>query len=343
MEIVRCTQARADAWNAFVRDTPSASFYHLWEWQEINRQHLGHRSCYLAALDEGRVTGVFPIVQVRSRLFGNIACSMPFVNYGGPATDSSGVESALLKAAATVADEWHVDYLEIRSTRDLGNEYPRSTHKVSMTVDLAADPDILFNAFKGDQRKEIRRGYKYGFTAEFGKSSVFEDFFAILCDSWRDLGTPIYSKEYLRSVVTTFPDQVRICIIRAADGTPAAAALMAHQNGIVEGLWLGTRAQYRRQLVGYVLYWEIIKDACLHGHRRFHLGRSTADSGAEQFKRKWNAQPEPLYWHYILRTQGAIPQLNVANPKYRLAIAAWRKLPVVVTRHLGPLISRSIP
>ena len=37
---------------------------------------------------------------------------------------------------------------------------------------------------------------------------------------------------------------------------------MGHQSGVVEGLWLGTRAQFRRQMVGYVLYWEIIKDAC---------------------------------------------------------------------------------
>jgi FemAB-related protein (PEP-CTERM system-associated) len=276
-------------------------------------------------------------------MFGNIACSLPFVNYGGPSGESPAIEDALLGAAREVADDWGVDYLEIRSQRHLGDRYPCSTHKVSMTVDLGPDPDQLFNAFKGDQRKDIRRAYKYGFTARFGLADLVDDFYAILSESWRDLGTPIFQKAYLDAVVASFPRSTRICMVYAADGTPAAGAFVGHQNGIVEGMWLGTRNQYRRQMVGYVLYWELIKDACLGGHTLFHLGRSTADSGSETFKRKWNARPAQLYWQYVLRTRSEIPQLNVKNPKYHLAMAAWRRLPVSITQQIGPLIARSLP
>lgn len=343
MKIVTCDPSHKAEWNRFAESSDQGSFYHRWEWQDINRDQLGHASRYLGAFDQGRLVGMLPLVQVKSRLFGNIGCSLPFVNFGGPAAESASVEAALMAASTAVADEWGVDYLEIRSTRDLGDVYPSSRHKVSMTVDLAPDPEVLFNGFKGDQRKEVRRGYKYGFSARFGTTEVFDDFYAILCDSWRDLGTPIYSRAYFESVMSTFPTRTRIAVVYAADHTPAAAAFMGHQNGVVEGLWLGTRAQFRRQLVGYVLYWEIIKDACEQGHRLFHLGRSTADSGAEVFKRKWNAHATQLYWHYVLRRRREIPQLNVTNPKFKAAIAAWQKLPVGVTRWLGPLIARSIP
>ena len=119
--------------------------------------------------------------------------------------------------------------------------------------------------------------------------------------------------------------------------------MMGLHNGIVEGMWLGTRARYRRDYVGYVLYWELIKQACERGHTRFHLGRSTKDSGGETFKRKWNAELEQLYWHYLLRGRASMPSLNPDNPKYRLAIGAWQKLPVAVTQVVGPVIARSIP
>ena len=80
--------------------------------------YLGHDSCYLAGrLDGERIVGVFPVVQVRSRLFGSIGCSMPFVNYGGPASESEDIDAALLDAASAVASEWEVDYLEITRTR----------------------------------------------------------------------------------------------------------------------------------------------------------------------------------------------------------------------------------
>jgi serine/alanine adding enzyme len=45
----------------------------------------------------------------------------------------------------------------------------------------------------------------------------------------------------------------------------------------------------------------------------------------------------------VLRTRHSIPALNVNNPKYRLAINAWRRLPVTVTNALGPFLARSIP
>jgi lipid II:glycine glycyltransferase (peptidoglycan interpeptide bridge formation enzyme) len=112
---------------------------------------------------------------------------------------------------------------------------------------------------------------------------------------------------------------------------------------VVEGMWLGMRAEFRKQMVGYVLYWELIKDACQRGYTRFHLGRSTAQSGGEQFKKKWNADAVQLYWQYILRTRDEIPALNVSNPRYQLAIKTWQKLPVPVTQVLGPFIARSIP
>jgi FemAB-related protein (PEP-CTERM system-associated) len=267
------------------------------------------------------------------------------VNYGGPAGDSDAIEAALLDAAAAVADEWRVDYVEMRSQRHLGDRYPSSEHKVSMTVALAPDPDTVWNGYKAKAgpRQDIRRGYKNGFTAKFGGLDVLADFYEVLSESWRDLGTPIYQKAYLEDVLTTFPQDTRICVVSAADGTPAAAALCGHHRDVVEGMWLGTRARFRRDMVGYVLYWELIKDACERGFAKFHLGRSTVQSGGEQFKKKWNAEAVQLYWQYMLRRREEIPSLNVQNPRYRLAIKAWQNLPVPVTQMIGPLIARSIP
>jgi len=343
MKIIRCDDSHRDAWNTFVADNPAATFYHRFEWRDINRESFGHASAYLAAVDGARVVGVHPIVRLNSVLFGNIACSLPFVNYGGPAAIDDSVEHALLAAGSDVADEWKVDYLEIRSQRYFGEGYPSSNHKVSMTVDLNPDPEVVMESYKREQRKEIRRAQKNGFVTKFGGVELLEPFYSVLSESWRDLGTPIYQKAYLKSVMEMFPAETRICVVFAADGSPAAASLCGHHRDVVEGMWAGSCDRYRKELVGYVLYWEMIRDACERGYARFHLGRSTAQSGGEQFKKKWNATATQLYWHYVLRNRPDIPQLNVTNKKYQMAMAAWKKLPVGVSRLLGPLIARSIP
>ena len=345
MAIIRCSGSHDAIWNAFVDTCPRASFYHRAEWRGINEQCFGHRTAYIAAVEDGRFVGIFPLVQLKSVLFGNLACSLPFVNYGGPAGDTDEIEQALLEAGADVAAEWGVEYLEIRSQRHLGERFPASDHKVSMTVELNRDPDVVWNSYKAKvgPRQDIRKGYNNGFTARFGGVELLDPFYSVLSESWRDMGTPIYRKEYLRRVLATFPKETRICVVSAADGTPAAAALCGHHRDVVEGMWLGMRAEFRKQMVGYVLYWELIKDACQGGYARFHLGRSTAESGGAQFKKKWNAEAVQLYWQYILRTRDEVPALNVSNPRYQLAIKTWQRLPVPVTQVLGPFIARSIP
>lgn len=341
MQIVRCELPQAAEWNAFVHQ--AGTFYHRYEWRSINEQSLGHRSCYLAAIQHSRIVGVFPLVQVKSRLFGNIACSMPFVNFGGPCAHEDSVQRELLLAAEAVAGEWNADYVEIRSLRHLGDRYPSSDHKVSMTVELNADPDALWNGFKTGHRQDIRKAYKAGFSARFGGTELVDDFYGLLSENWRDMGTPIFARQYLHDIVQAFGPAVRICIVVDGEGKPAAGAFSGLHGDIVEGMWLGSKATHRKQYVGYVLYWELLKNACEGGFKVYHLGRSSVDSGGETFKKKWNATATQLYWHYVLRTRQEIPQLNVNNSKYRLAIAAWSRLPVGLAEQIGPMIARSIP
>jgi FemAB-related protein (PEP-CTERM system-associated) len=342
VQIIRCDASHDAKWNEFVHASPRASFYHRAEWRSINERCFGHATAYLGAFEGDRMVGVLPLVHLKSVLFGSVACSMPFVNYGGPAGESDDIEEALIEAASAIAAEWRADYLEMRSQRHLGDQYPCSDHKVSMTIALDPDPEVVMGQFKREQRKEIRRAEKRGFVTKFGGELV-DVFYQVLTESWHELGTPIFDLTYLRAILTAFPDTTRVCMVYDADGAPAAGALIAIHNGTVEGMWLGMRREHRQDLVGYVLYWELIKYACEAGAQTFHLGRSTKDSGGEQFKKKWNAETLQLYWHYVLRTRTDIPALNPQNPKYRFAIQAWRRLPVSVTKVLGPLIARNIP
>ena len=128
----------------------------------------------------------------------------------------------------------------------------------------------------------------------------------------------------------TFPEATRICVVYAGD-EPAGAAFDGLHGDTIEGMWLGAKAKYRNRLVGYVLYWELIKNACEGGFTRFHLGRSTADSGGEAFKKKWNAVGRrSCTGTTSCPTARQMPALNVDNPRYqhgdrRVAAAAARR------------------
>jgi FemAB-related protein (PEP-CTERM system-associated) len=302
---------------------------------------LGHESRFLMAERGEEVVGVLPLIRVRSRLFGDVLASMPFVNFGGPAGLDPEAESGLVDAACAWADELRCDYLQIRADRAVG-DLPSTTDKVSMTIDLEPDSEAMMARFSSKHRTNIRRAQKHDISVRAGGADCLADFFGVLSRSWKELGTPLYRRAYFEDIVQRFGDDVRI-FVAYAGGVPIATAFNGHFRGTVEGLWAGVDPRARALQPNYVLYWEMIRDACERGFQRFHLGRSTKDSGAVRFKEKWTAEPKQLYWHYhLVRAQG-VPQLNPDNPRYDLAIRTWRRLPLSVLRVVGPPIARLIP
>jgi FemAB-related protein (PEP-CTERM system-associated) len=342
LTIQLCTASQAEQWNSYLARQPQGSFYHLFEWREINEKALGHRTAYLLARDDTTVRGVLPLTFVSSALFGRILCSLPFVNYGGPVASDDAAASALVQAAKAQASELKADYLELRCAAALQTDLPASTRKISMHIELDPDPDVLWNKFTSKHRTNIRRSQKNGLEVTSGGIELLDTFYSVMEHSWRQLGTPFYGRSYFASILRALPDHTRIFIC-ARGNEPVAVAFNGYFNSTVEGLWAGGTALSRPLQANYALYWEMIREACVRGCSRYHLGRSTAESGAEDFKKKWNATSSQLYWYFHRPQGGEMPQLNVDNPKYRLAIQMWRRLPLWMTRIIGPPLARSIP
>lgn len=342
LQIEVCGPSESSGWNAYVAAHPQGSFYHRFEWAALNREQLRNDPHFLVARREGRIAGILPLSLVASPWFGRILCSMPYVNYGGPCADDAETEDALTRHAVELTSKLNAKHLELRAIRPSAVELPVSLRKVSLTLELNPDPEVLFKGFSSKHRTNIRRAEKNGLTVRAGGLELLDTFYAVMERSWQHLGTPLYRKQYFKAILETFPADTRIFLCEK--GTePVAVAFNGYGNGVVEGMWAGGGPRARELSANYVLYWEMMREACLRGCTSYHLGRSTADSGAEDFKKKWNAQSKQLYWYYHRPDGGPMPELNVANPKFKLAIAAWQKLPLWVTRQVGPVLARSIP
>jgi FemAB-related protein (PEP-CTERM system-associated) len=332
----------SDSWETFRKKYPLPTFYHRIEWWRIIKDCFNHDLFYLMAMEDNQVRGLLPLVLIKSRLFGSILVSMPFLNYGGILADNREARLLLLDEAGKILKQNDADYLELRQLESNQTDLPVKLHKVSMTVELNKDPEVLWNNFKSKHRSAIRRAQKSNLTFVKGGIELLDPFYDLICRGWRDLGTPIYSKDFFRNILLQLKDSIEISVIYH-DDIPIATAFDGIDGNTVEGMWTYALQEYRHLYTNYLLYWELLKRACLEGYEYFHLGRSTADTGATFFKNKWNAIPKQLYWEYILNRSSEMPELNVDNPKYKLSINIWRHLPVKLTQIIGPHISKNIP
>lgn len=334
--------ASAAAWDAFVADESGASAYHGYAWRGLVHSVFGHQTLYFAARERGKIVGVLPLVRLKSRLFGDFLVSVPYFNYGGVLARSPQACDELLRHAEQAARLMGVSHIELRHREAGQHTWPARTDKVSMLLKLPATPEALQKALPAKLRSQIKRPVREGVTSTFGGEELLDAFYAVFAENMRDLGTPVYPRRFFSAILQTLGDRARIALVHLKDAPVAAALLITHRD-TTEIPWASSLRRVNALGVNMYLYWSVLEFAVKQGSAVFDFGRSTLDSGTYRFKKQWGAEPLQLHWHYWLKGGGELPRLNPSNPKYRLAVAAWQKLPLPVANWLGPHLVKNLP
>ena len=329
-------------WDAFVVAQPQATGYHLWAWRRVFERAFGHRTHYLGARRKGAIVGVLPLVFFDSWLFGRFGVSLPFVNYGGVLAADDVVARALLDAACDAALSSRLAHLELRHRGQRFPDLAVKHHKVAMTLALPRDEKTLWERLDRKVRNQVRKAEKSGLTAVAGGAELLPAFYEIFARNMRDLGTPVYSRRFFEEVFAQFPTETRVYVVRQGTKEVAAAISYAWRDA-VEVPWASSLREFRPLSPNMLLYWFAIGQAIAGGFSVFDFGRSTPDEGTYHFKRQWGAEPEPLSWEYRLFSGTGLPDQSPRNVKFRLAIAAWKRLPLSIANALGPRVVRGIP
>ncbi|HLG05718.1 MAG TPA: FemAB family XrtA/PEP-CTERM system-associated protein [Gemmatimonadales bacterium] len=327
-------------WDHFAEAQPGFTHFHGHGWKSVIERVFGHQCLFLAARDDRRhLAAVLPLVKVRSRLFGRYLVSMPFLNYGGPLGSAEGIRLLAGQAVAHARDSG-TRLLELRSRVQQPLDLPVSHRKITVVLDLPADPGALFNSFPAKLRSQIRRPAKEGVSVRFGLDQV-ASFFKVFSRHMRDLGTPTLPLRFFATVVETFPEALVGCAWKG--DRPIACGLGFRWRNELEMTWASSLAEYSRLAPNMLLYWAFLERAVSEGVTLFNFGRCTPDSGTHRFKRQWGSRDEPLFWYQW--TPGGRPAATPSpdQGKYAWGPRLWRHLPVGLSRLLGPWIVRSIP
>lgn len=332
----------AAEWDAFVRAQRGFTHFHLHGWQRVMREALGHECRYLCARDAaGALEGVLPLVRVKSRLFGHYLVSVPFLNYGGPLGSAEAVR-ALSSHAVCLAKRDEVKLLELRCRVEQPLDLPVSHRKVTTVLDLApGDPGAVFKRLPAALRNRIRKAQRSAVTVRFGADQV-PAFHEVFSRHMRFLGTPTHGRRLFEVIAETFPgDSLFACAY--VNGRPVAAGAGFIWGHEFEISWSSALREYDDLKANMGLYWGVMEHVTNAGCRVFNFGRSTPGSGTHRFKQHWDGRDEPLYWYDF--SPSGVPAAT-PSPKegsYAWGPRVWKRLPLALTRVLGPRIVRFLP
>lgn len=345
MRIRALDAGSAAAWDGFVRAAPEASFFHLTPWAEVIRRAFGHATHYVFAEQDGAVVGVLPLARMKTLLFGEVLASTPFCVYGGSVAVEPGAAAALEAHALALQRRLGSPALEFRRR---GAADPGWTGRAPLYFTfrkpIAASGDDAKDMqanIPRKQRAEVRKAIE-----KFGLRSVSNSDTRVLhriyAQSVRNLGSPVFAHRYFRLLAEAFPDAHDVTTVLDGEA-PVASVLNFHFREEVLPYYGGGLRVARENKANEFMYWEVMRRAGRErGARLFDFGRSKLGTGAFDYKKNWGFEPEELHYCYRLAEGAAIPENNPNNPKYRLFIALWKRLPLPVANLLGPPLVRGL-
>lgn len=340
--IARGEQAEA-AWDQFVKAHPAATPYHTISIRRFVEQTYGHTTHYCWALaEDDEVLGVLPLVQLNSRLFGNFIVSMPYFNYGGLLANSQEAATRLIDAASEWRKTAGASHIELRHLENSGLGLPQRSDKVTFLLPLPATAESLWQGFRPKLRAQIRRAEREQPEFITGGSELLDDFYDVFASNMRDLGTPVYGKAFFRNLLGHLGESARLVVV-TLNGRPAGCAFLIGHGGQMEIPWASTLRKFNTTGINMFMYWKVLEYSIASRYRVFDFGRCSKDAGTYRFKQQWGAEPVPLHWDYGLARGDSLPRLNPNNPKFRLLIAVWQRLPVWLTRLIGPPVVKNLP
>jgi FemAB-related protein (PEP-CTERM system-associated) len=329
-------------WDDFVRRHPFGTPFHLTAWKKTIEDTFSYEPQYLIATCGENVRGVLPLFFVQNFAVGKVLLSTPFAVYGGALTDSPETAAAISAEVRKLSEALRVGHTELR------NAYPEqrigyteiATH-LTFVGPIGPDEEQVQLSIPRKTRRIVRKSLEQGFETRIEKTNpeVFEQLYA---RNLRKLGTPAFPHRYFAALLRNFKSEVEIREVWMGSQAVAAVLTFYFRDQVLP-YYGASDERYNAQAPATYMYYDLMRSAGKAGYTIFDFGRSKVESGSTHFKSHWGLQERPLPYEILLVQRKELPNFTPTNPLYQYPIRLWQKLPLPVTRTVGPYFIKLFP
>jgi len=294
--IVIVTNPEKEQWDRFAESEAAAKYSHLFAWGESLAVTYSLPFYRLAAVNTvtNHLCGILPLMlfappQQEVRLI-----SLPYTDAAGMVTVDYLGGRELLAEAFSLADKLGANHLELRQDGALQSffaehkvgdawSYTQHTFKTGLRRQVPASVDELWSAISAKVRNQVRKAQRCDCVTKTGGGELLADFYAVLSENMRDLGSPVHSVELFRKLMGHDAIQTAIIVVYL-QRTPVAASFVLRHNETLFNPWASSLRAFRPSCPNMLLYWSMLVYAVEQGCKWFDFGRSTPDAPTYRFK-----------------------------------------------------------
>ena len=343
MDIVQLTPTNYNVWDEFVKTHSEGTLFHSSLWKEIIERSFDYNSYYFMALEDDQVQGILPLFHVKGWLSGNALISTPFAVYGGILANHLPAQQALLRAAQDLAQQFRAHYIELRHRGELSLDGLHTKDSVYATFikKMPEQVEDIYQELPKEARRMVRKGRQHDLELTF-ESHNLDQFYNIYAVSVQKFGTPVFPKKLFRNCFDVLEDQTSMLYVYK-NGNAIAAVLSFYYKDTVYPYYAGMLPEAKTLAPHNLMYLTLMEQARNSGYSTFDFGRSKLGTGAAKFKEHMGLEPTPLPYQFYLKTGRELPNKNQTNSTYALASNVWKRLPLGMTKLIGPHVVKLFP
>lgn len=314
---------------------PQGSPFHLMAWRDVIESTFSYKAEYMLARDGARIVGVLPLFLVENFVTGRVLISTPFAVYGGILAETAEAHAALADHAQQHAACRGVQYLELRNGFETQrNGFAPVARYATFTKEVGpATQDELLKSLPSKTRNLVRKALKHPYVTRTAPDLA--GFYNLLLTTYRRHGTPVFPLSFFKTILAAFGDAVDVREV-VLEGKVAAASMNFFFRDQMHTYYAAWADEFRPMVPNTFMYFDHLLWAGRNGLRCFDFGRSKYGTGPYEFKKQWDVQERALPYEVKLVKRATLPNFTPSNPKFSVAIKLWQKIPLEITRHIGP-------
>lgn len=329
-------------WDSLLETSDQTTFFHTAAWAKVLNESYGYKPLYFTIIENGRLAGLIPVMEIDSILTGKRGVSLPFTDICDPVAQEHAVFDQLLEAVIAHGRKTGWKSFEIRGGATFLDKELSAARMLFHTLALNPEEAEVSKAFRDSTYRNIRKAKKEGVTVNLERScEALAAFYRLHCETRRHHGLPpqpwLFFENIFEFVIAL--DKGFVAVAEHLGKIIAAAVFFHYRSGAIFKFGASDRKHLGHRPNNLVM-WEAIKKYSQKGFKVLDFGRTELENiGLRQFKKGWDSDEKKLfYYQYDLKKDRFVSTSSSVKSSY----AVFKHLPIPVLRLTGNLLYRHV-
>lgn len=330
-------------WDNQILSLPGHSIFHSTAWARVLMESYEYKPLYFCLIENGRLCGLIPVMEVASFLTGRRGVSLPFTDYCESLCDDETSFSELLSHATGFGKQASWKFIELRGSSEFLNGADPSTSYLAHTLPLSKDEHELFSKFRSSTKRNVKKASALGVsTLVLDSFDALTEYYRLHCLTRKEHGVPPQPFSFFELIYKhILAKGSGIVILGLWQGRVVSAAVFIHFGNKAHYKYGASDKAYQHLRANNLVMWEAIRYYSQSSFATFCFGRTDPENvGLRQFKMGW-APDEHLvnYYRYDLSKS---KYTKTGPESSHLKKMFFTNMPIPIAQFIGRIAYRHV-